>query len=40
MTHFFVIPAQAGIHILCQCEGAATFANMDSRLRGNDGWML
>jgi hypothetical protein len=35
-----VIPAQAGIHILSRSDGAATFANMDSRLRGNDEWML
>jgi hypothetical protein len=40
MTHYFVIPAKTGIHILRQCEGAATFVPMDSRLRGNDGWVL
>ena len=31
-----VIPAKAGIHILSLTDGVATFADMDSRLRGND----
>jgi len=32
-----VIPAKAGIHILARRDGAAAFANVDSRFRGNDG---
>lgn len=32
-----VTPAQAGVHSVDGSEGAATSANVDSRLRGNDG---
>ena len=34
---FFVIPAQAGIQTRRPIDRAATFASLDSRLRGNDG---
>ena len=35
MAHHAVIPAQAGIHLDLQSK-----AKMDSRLRGNDGYLV
>ena len=36
LNHFLVIPAKAGIHIGDRPGSIATFASLDSRLRGND----